>query len=39
MTRLENGQLRDQCDDLSQQVQRLAGLVDHLSRFFITNSR
>ncbi|MGK3687101.1 MbeD/MobD family mobilization/exclusion protein [Escherichia coli] len=38
-TRQENGQLREQCDDLSQQVQRLAGQVDHLSRLFITNSR
>ncbi|TZC17750.1 mobilization protein, partial [Escherichia coli] len=26
-------------DDLSQQVQRLAGQVDRLSRLFITNSR
>ncbi|HIB5851831.1 TPA: MbeD family mobilization/exclusion protein [Escherichia coli] len=39
LTRQENGQLREQCDDLSQQVQRLAGQVDHLSRLFITNSR
>lgn len=29
----------EQCDDLSQQVQRLAGQVDRLSRLFITNSR
>ncbi|WP_252099036.1 MbeD/MobD family mobilization/exclusion protein [Escherichia coli] len=39
LTRQENGQLREQCDDLSQQVQRLAGQVDRLSRLFITNSR
>ncbi|EEU1191965.1 MbeD family mobilization/exclusion protein [Escherichia coli] len=39
LTRQENGQLREQCDDLSQQVQRLAGQVDQLSRLFITNSR
>ncbi|MGK3295838.1 MbeD/MobD family mobilization/exclusion protein [Escherichia coli] len=38
-TRQENGQLREQCDDLSQQVQRLVEQVDHLSRLFITNSR
>ncbi|MGK3295954.1 MbeD/MobD family mobilization/exclusion protein [Escherichia coli] len=37
--RQENGQLREQCDDLSQQVQRLVEQVDHLSRLFITNSR
>ncbi|WP_284696266.1 MbeD/MobD family mobilization/exclusion protein, partial [Escherichia coli] len=37
--RAGNGELRGQCDDLSQQVQRLAGQVDHLSRLFITNSR
>ncbi|MEL9520280.1 mobilization protein, partial [Escherichia coli] len=29
----------EQCDDLSQQVQRLVEQVDHLSRLFITNSR
>ncbi|HFX5763319.1 TPA: MbeD/MobD family mobilization/exclusion protein [Escherichia coli] len=38
-TLTENGQMREQCDDLSQQVQRLAGQVDRLSRLFITNSR
>ncbi|MGK3295907.1 MbeD/MobD family mobilization/exclusion protein [Escherichia coli] len=36
---LSSGQLREQCDDLSQQVQRLVEQVDHLSRLFITNSR
>ncbi|MGK3295941.1 MbeD/MobD family mobilization/exclusion protein [Escherichia coli] len=35
----KTGQLREQCDDLSQQVQRLVEQVDHLSRLFITNSR
>ena len=39
LTRQENGQLREQCDDLSQQVQRLVEQVDHLRRLFITNSR
>ncbi|EPA8663577.1 MbeD family mobilization/exclusion protein [Escherichia coli] len=39
VTRQENGELRTQCSDLSQQVQILAGQVDRLSRLFITNSR